>query len=170
MGDEVDTKEMLRAALVAAFKKYDGERLDAKLADAIREDVEQTVRAHFREHPAPHPLGITAAMYRASGGKTDAPAEWMAWCRGFDVKAERESYTGIAQVEFIPRDVFFRPEWDDDGEDIRARIKRRLENGPAHPTAASVREMSLDELRAKFDRGAFPVDISWDDLMRVRNA
>lgn len=49
-------------------------------------------------------------------------------------------------------------------------LRRRLKNPPrfGQPTRHDVRSMSLEALRDLFDRGAFDLSISWDDLMRVR--
>lgn len=55
--------------------------------------------------------------------------------------------------------------------ELEALKNRLIELGPAstsHPTVHQICEMSEADLRWLHDNGAFPLGVSWRDLMRIR--
>lgn len=55
---------------------------------------------------------------------------------------------------------------DDEMKELRRRL---LANPPGNePTIGEIRAMPLEALRDLFDRGGFPVTVTWDELMLLR--
>jgi SHS2 domain-containing protein len=55
----------------------------------------------------------------------------------------------------------------DHDEDIKARLADRRPPS-AGPTRTEIKAMTIERLREIFDAGAWPVTVTWDDVLQAR--